>query len=182
MKLVKDINKMILVKVIEIAFIIVFMIVATNLYSSERAQEVFRSIAAYSDVYNTHLAIKNQINYSMFPMTDERAMEKLIPCTLTVSNETYKTENYTLVLKINKSSTLNYSYLHISINNDIYALEALEKQVTDDEIIFILDEGSLTGESKEYNVRLWLNTLAENDMQGKNLIMQFDLLNETITL
>ncbi len=177
MKIVKDINKMVLRKVIEIIFVIVFIVGTSQIWRSEKTQEMLDSIALFSNTSNLSLQVKNQINYSMYPMTDEKAMEKLVPCILTVKNETYSQEEYTLVLKINKSSTLDYNYLHISINDTIYALNALTKEVTDNEIIFILDKDSLMADQKEYNIRLWLNTLAGNDLQAKTLSLQFDILN-----
>lgn len=179
MKMVKDINKIIRRKVIEILFVLAFICGSAYLWQSEKTHELLNSIATFSNTSNLGLSIKNQINYSMYPMTDEKALEKLVPCTVIVSNGTYKTENYTLVLKLDKASTLDYKYLHISIDDTIYALSALKKEVTDNEIIFILDENSITAENKEYNVRLWLNTLAGNDMQAKKLIIHFDLINET---
>ena len=179
MKIVKDINKMIVRKVIEIVFVAAFILGTAQIWRSEKTQEMLNSIALLSNTSHLSLQVKNQINYSMYPMTDERAMEKLVPCTLTVRNETYENEDYTLVLKIDKSSTLDYNYLHISIDNTIYALNALEKEVTNDGVVFILDRNSLVAGQKEYNVRLWLNTLAGNDLQAKNLNLQFDILDET---
>ena len=179
MKIVKDINKMIVRKVIEIVFVFAFILGSAQVWRSEKTQEMLNSIAVFSNASKLSLQVKNQINYSMYPMTDERAMEKLVPCTLTVKNETYSEENYTLVLKIDKSSTLDYNYLHISIDDTIYALNALEKEITNKEIVFILDRNSLLANQKEYEIRLWLNTLAGNDLQAKNLSMQFDIIDET---
>ncbi len=182
MKVIKNINKIIFIKGIEIIFTLIFIVYVTNLYKSEQVQEVFKSIAAFNNVNYTNLTVKNQINYSMYPMTDEKAMKKLVPCTLTVSNETYKKENYTLVLKINKSSTMDLSYLHISIDDSIYSLNSLEKEETENEIIFVLNRDTISGESRDYNIRLWLYITAENNLQDTNLVMHFDLINDTLSL
>lgn len=179
MKIVKDINKMIVRKVMEIVFVVAFIFGSAQIWNNEKTQEVLNSIATFSNANHLDLQVKNQINYSMYPMTDEKAMERLVPCTLIVSNGTYTTEAYSLVLKINKSSTLDYNYLHISVDDSIYALNALEKEVTENEIIFVLDRNTLMAEQKEYQVRLWLNELAGNDLQAKNLSLKFDLINET---
>ncbi len=63
--------------------------------------------------------------------------------------------------------------------NSIYSLKDLESKDTNDEIVFILARDSIVGEVKTYNIRLWLDSQTGNEMQAKNLIMNFDLINET---
>ncbi len=180
-KAVKDINKMILIKGIEIMLTIGFMFLATNLYNNGKTQEVLHSIMAFQNVRHTTLNVQNQIDYMMFPMTNEKAMEKLVPCTLLVHNDTYQKENYTLVLKVNKTSMTDLSSLNISVDNSIYSLNDLENETINGETIFILDRNTIAGESKEYDVRVWLNTSASN-IQTNNLTLHFELLNETTNL
>ena len=181
MKVLKDINKIILIKVIEIMFTILFIIVSANLYKSEKAQEVMQSLALYKDFTPINLSIRNQINYSMYPMDDEKAMQKLIPCTLTVNNETYKEEFYTLVLKMDIRFINDISYLHISINNSIYSLDTLEKEVLEDKIIFVLDRNTIVSGKKDYNIRIWYNELNENYVPQK-LLFNFELITQNTNL
>lgn len=172
---------MILIKGIEIMLTIGFMFLATNLYNNGKTQEVLHSIMAFQNVRHTTLNVQNQIDYMMFPMTNEKAMEKLVPCTLLVHNDTYQKENYTLVLKVNKTSMTDLSSLNISVDNSIYSLNDLENETINGETIFILDRNTIAGESKEYDVRVWLNTSASN-IQTNNLTLHFELLNETTNL
>lgn len=179
MKIVKDINKLIITKVVEIVFVVGFVFLASYLWRSKNAQEFFSSIASFSNLYYTNFTIENPIDYSMFPMLDEDAMQNLKPCTIKVMNETYTSENYILVLKIDKSSTMDYHYLHIGVNEKIYSLSNLEQTEELGNYVFTLAKDTIVGSTKNYEIRVWLNTLAGNEMQGKNLIMHFDLINET---
>lgn len=179
MKIVKDINKLIITKVVEIVFVVGFVFLASYLWRSKNAQDFFSSIVSFSNLYYTNFTIENPIDYSMFPMLDEDAMQNLKPCTIKVMNETYTSENYVLVLKINKESTMDYHFLHISINDEIYSLNNLKQAEEEEEIVFVLAKDNVVGSTKIYEIRLWLNSLTGNEMQGKNLIMHFDLINET---
>lgn len=180
MKIVKDINKLIVKKVIEIFFMIGFVFLSTFLWNSKNTKD-FLAVAAgsFNNLSYTNISIDNPINYSMYPMTDKNALEKLSPCYIRVSNDTYKMESYALVLKINKASTLDYQYLNIGIDNKIYSLNDLKRKDNIEEYLFILDEASIKGSVKTYEIKLWLNTTAGNDMQAKDLIMTFDLISET---
>lgn len=180
MKTIKDINKLIAKKVIEIVFVLGFVFFSAYLWRSKQAQSFFDSISTLQDLSYTNMKIENPIGYSMFPMSDAYAMQNLKPCSISVINGTYTTEYYTLVLKINKNSDLDYTYLNIGVNQEVFSLKDMDRKDDSDYFIFILDYGIIVGETKAYEVRLWLNTLAENDMQAKELIMEFDLINESI--
>lgn len=179
MKIVKDINKLIITKVVEIFLVVGFVFLASYLWRSKNAQEFFSSIASFSNLYYTNFMIENPIDYSMFPMRDEDAMQNLKPCTVKVMNETYTSENYALILKIDKTSTMDYHYIHIGINDKVYALNDLGQVEETENYVFTLAKDTIVGNTKNYEIRVWLNTLAGNEMQGKNLIMHFDLINET---
>lgn len=180
MKTIKDINKLIVKKIIEIMFVVCFVFFATYLWRSKQAQSFFASISTFRDLSYTNMNIENPIGYSMFPMSDDFAMQNLKPCTISVFNGTYTPEYYILVLKIDKNSTLDFTYLNIGVNQEVFSLNELNRKDDNDYYIFVLDQDTIVGETKEYKVRVWLNTLAENDMQAKELIMEFDLMNESI--
>lgn len=179
MKIVRDINKLIITKVVEILFVLGFVFFASFLWQSKNAQGFLSSIVSFSNLYYTNFTVENPIDYSMFPMRDEDAINNLKPCTIKVINETYTSENYVLVLKIKKESTMDYHFLHVSINDSVYSLNDLEQLEESDAFVFVLTKDNIVGDTKNYEIRLWLNTLAGNEMQGKNLILNFDLINET---
>lgn len=179
MKIIKDINKLIIKKIIEIAFMTCFLFVSVFLWKNNITQV---AITAFQNLSYTNLNIENPIDYSMFPMTDEDALKNLNPCYITVSNETYTMEDYSLVFIVNKSSTLDYHFLHISVNDKVYSLDDLETIENEEEISFILVTDSIVGNLETYAIRLWLNTMAGNEMQNQELIMHFDLLKGNIKI
>ena len=179
MKIVEDINRLILKKVVEIVFMVSFVFFATYLWRGKHSQNMLAAMNSFHNLSYTDLIVTDPIDYSMYPMTDEYAMQYLKPCLIQVINETYTHENYTLVLKINKKSSLDYHFLNLGLNEKVYSLKDLESKDTNDEIVFILARDSIVGEVKTYNIRLWLDSQTGNEMQAKNLIMNFDLINET---
>ena len=179
MKMVKDINKLIIKKVVEIVFVLGFIVYSAHLWQSQNMQMVLTSLANYNKTNYTSIHVYNPIDYNMYPMEDAFAVQHLAPCTVEIVNETYTNENYELVLKIDKSSTLDYHYLHLGIDDEIYDLKTLLQKETDQEYIFLLNEGTIKGEIKEYKMRLWLEEDAGNELQGKNLKYHFALSNET---
>ena len=72
MKIVKDINKMVLRKVIEIIFVIVFIVGTSQIWRSEKTQEMLDSIALFSNTSNLSLQVKNQINWRNLVVSWER--------------------------------------------------------------------------------------------------------------
>lgn len=181
MKIKKDINRLILKKILEITFVLCFAIVSTYLWQSKNAQLFSNSISTFSSMHYTNIKVDSPIQYNMFPMRDEEAMQNLKPCIVSVINGTYILEEYTLILKIDKNSTLDYQFLNIGIDNMIYSLKDLYRQEEDNYYIFVLDTAQILGNTKKYEVRLWLNSMTGNDQQSKTLIMDFDLKNETTT-
>ncbi len=178
MKTINDINQLILKKVVEILFVASFVFFSVYLWMDSEKQNMFATAAAYSNSNYTSLSIENPIDYSMYPMSDEYAISHLDPCNIKVMNDTLTAENYTLYLKIDKISTLNYHYLHIAIDDNVYNLENLISKEENNNYYFILDKNSIVGATKNYEVKLWLNEIAGNDMQNKQLIMSFEIANE----
>lgn len=179
MEIIKNINKLIIKKIIEIVFVACFLFVSIFLWKNNITQA---TIAAFQNSSYVNFNIENPIDYSMFPMTDKDALKNLNPCYITVSNETYTMEDYSLVFVVNKSSTLDYHFLHISVNDNVYSLNDLETLENEEEISFILVTDSIVGNLETYAIRLWLNTMAGNEMQNKELIMHFDLLKGNIKI
>lgn len=178
-KIVKDINKLVLKKIVEIVFVLGFIVLSNYLWHSTNTQNLVAAINTYHNLNYTNFKVEDPIDYEMFPMTDEFAMKNLTPCHIYISNETYTVETYKLILKISKESTIDYRFLHIAIDQAIYQLNDLTKQEEENAYIFVLDKNTIQGESKVYEIRLWLSTLADNESQGEELILKFDLKNET---
>lgn len=177
-KAINDINKLIIKKVLEIIFVVVFVFFSISWIKSADMQSMLATASTYANLNYTNLSVLNPIDYSMYPMSDSYAVSNLEPCTVRVMNETLTSENYTLALKISKKSSLNYDYLKIAIDNYIYTLKDLEMKEENDNYFFILDTNLITGDIKDYNIKLWLCEETGNEMQGKELIMSFEIINE----
>ncbi len=177
MKLISAINKLIIKKIIEIVFVLVFVVFSIFLWKSENAKNFLTAISL-SDYKYTNINVESPIDFELYPITDKTALN-IKPFKINVVNETYTKEYYNLALKIAKNSTLDINFLKIMIANDVYNLIDLERK--DDELyyIFILDKDYLVGTNKYYEIRLWLNTLADNRMQNKEINMEFILTNQT---
>ena len=177
MKVIKDINHLILKKIIEIVFVVGFVFYSTSLWNLKENKNIFASVFYYNNFNYTKMEIENTIDYNMYPMSDSNALENLSPCSIKIINETSNPEFYLLTLKISKNSTLDYHYLHISLGSKIYSLEDLEMKEEQDSYYFILDEDTIMGMIKSYEIRLWMKQDVENDQQAKQLIISFEIIN-----
>ena len=83
-----------------------------------------------------------------------------------------------LVLKVGKNSSLDYQYVNIAVDNEVFSLKDLSRIDDQENYYFILDENTLKGEQKIYKMKIWLDERTGNDMQAKQFIMSFQLLNE----
>lgn len=182
MDIIKDINKLIIKKIVGIVFIIGFLVFATFDLHNKNAQDFLAAIIAAENMNYVNFYVKNPIQYELYPISDNDALNNLEPCIIVVNNETYSNELFKLVLKINKNSTIDYRYLHININDNVYALSELERLDNDLEYVFVIQKDYLVASSREYEFRIWLNTLANNEMQNKELNMEFDIIEETVKL
>lgn len=177
MKIVKDINKLIMREVLEIVFLLVFVFFVTSLWSSSDKNYLSTVVSSMQNLSYTNLKIENPIQYEMFPMQNQVALQNLKPCILTVLNDTYTEESYMLVLKVSKSSTMDYRVLNVSVDGVVYPLTLLPFVEELDNFYFVLDENTLKGAQKQYKVQLWMDASTGNEMQAKSLIMNFELMN-----
>ena len=159
MKIVRDINKLIVKKVLEIVFLVFFVFFATFLWRTSGKEYLLASVSG-----------------------KEEALSRLKPCILTVSNNTYTEESYMLVLRIAKSSSLDYKFLNLSINGVVSSLTDLPRLEETEDYYFVLDQNSMKGSEKKYHVLLWMDASTGNEMQSKSLFMGFEIMNEVTKL
>lgn len=178
MKTISEINRILFFKIIEILLSFFFFCFAFYLYF--RIYIVKLSDLNTHSLNYTYLDIQDMFDEEMYPMTDKDALAFLKPCILTVTNYEEYEEDYVLVLKLDKISTIDYHSLHISVNGDVYALEDLDREEEKEYIYFFLDADSLRHESKKIEVQLWLHEKVGNEMQGKEMIVSFALLNTIV--
>lgn len=182
MKIVRDINKLIVKKVLEIVFLFFFVFFATFLWRTSGKEYLLASVSGKERLNYTDLQIENPIQYEMYPMRNQEALSRLKPCILTVSNNTYTEESYMLVLRIAKSSSLDYKVLNLSINGVVSSLTDLPRLEETEDYYFVLDQNSMKGSEKKYHVLLWMDASTGNEMQSKSLFMGFEIMNEVTKL
>lgn len=177
MKMIKEIDKLIRIKVLEIVFLVAFVMVSTSLWKSSSTEELFSMVSSFGNLSYTSIQIENPIQYEMFPMRNQDALKNVKPCVVLVSNDTYTEEEYMLVLKIDKSSTLDYHVLNISMGGEVFSLKDLPLLEETLNYYFVLDENKLKGDKRRYEIQLWMDASAGNEMQSKSLAMNFELMN-----
>lgn len=181
MNIKKNINLAIIKKITEIIFVISFIFVSLPLWS-KLDKGVSKIADGYDGISYTKLDMINNINYEMFPMSNDYALKNVEATILTVSNDTFTPENYELVLVLDKKSTLDFKLLKIAINDNIYSLKNLEMFEEDHNFIFNIASGNIMGETKVYNVKFWIDENATDEVQGKNLELSFDLNKNTTNM
>lgn len=180
MKIKKNINKLIIKKIAEITFVVAFMLFTIPFCHKLRDKV---SIAkSYDNITYTSLTVSDDINYDMFPMHNDYALENIKPTILCISNDTYTKENYIVNLIINKNSTLDYNLINIAINNEVYSLNKMNKIENNDSYIFPIINSNIVSTVQKYEFKLWINDRATDEVQGTNLELYFSLEKNTATV
>lgn len=181
MNATKNLNMLIAAKIAEIIFVCTFILLSIPL-----CQNMGKAVAKieFSDknLNFTSLAIENNLDYSMYPMSQKDALNKLAPTKLIVENNSLTTENYDLILKISKNSTLDYNCLNIAIDDKIVPLNTLKYMEDSINNYFIIASESLKGNNKEYSIKLWIDEKTGNEMQNKELNLSFELEKNVIKI
>lgn len=177
MKVIKDINKLIVRKVVEIIFVLSFVFYSTSIWVFKTPQNTLSSTLALATLNYTKIQIEEPQEYSIYPMKDTVALRKQNTWSVNVINNTIFEESYLLVLNYSKSSTIDYSFINISVGQDVFSLDSLPMEEIGDNYYFILDEDTIQSMTKSYEIRVWLKEETENDMQAKQLIMSFEIIN-----
>lgn len=122
----------------------------------ESAQNKSNSLLAFNDVRNISVSIGDFETLTM--IEDERALENIIPTNIALRNQNSFAKEYDLIFLINKNSTVDYNYVRVSIDDNIYKLNEMNK--TEDEVnyYFNLEKRELNKyTTEEVNARIWLD-------------------------
>lgn len=171
----KNINKIIHWKMIEISLLISIVVISFPIWKTLEKNEVLSIAASYSDVQFSHLEVTNLSLGAMFPISNEKALKNINPSSIKVINDTKTKEDYTLLMKVSKNSSLDYHCVNISLNNNITSLAKLTINEDEENYYFLLDSNSIDGEIKEYQFRIWMDEKTGNEMQGKSLSYTFEI-------
>ena len=171
----KNINKIIHWKIVEITLLISIIIVSFPIWKTLEKNEVLSIASSYSNVQFSHLEVSNYALGSMFPISNEQALKNIEPTSIKVINDTKTTEDYSLYIKVSKNSTLDYNCLNIALNNKIAALNEFILSEDEENYYFLLESNTIAGEIKEYSFMLWMDEKTDNSMQGKTLTYSFEI-------
>lgn len=175
MKIEKQLNYLIIARIAEIIFVLAFLVLSYPLFENMRLTSSLLKESAGLELTFTSLKIENQMNYPLYPISEKEALNKLEPTKIVVENNSLTEENFWIVLKISKNTTLDYHYLNMAIEDKIYSLNNLTMEEDSENYKFFILKDVLKGNKKEYNLKIWLDETAGNDMQNKVLISSFEL-------
>lgn len=175
----KELNKLIRKKIFEIIFIVIFLIGSEPIWEKVHKETELSSTIALNG--SSYLEIDNPINYLMRPMSDEKAINYLKPCHITIKNALKDDADYTLTLKVSKDSTMDLNNIHILINDKVYNLTSLNKENETDNVYYILAQDNLK-ENNEYDVIFWLKENAYGTSSNQKLIFNFELIKSNIEI
>ncbi len=170
----KNINSVIQGKIIEIICLLFIIIGSFPLWEKLDRSEYFTTAAFYNNAKYSYLEVfdKQELNS---PIKNADALKLLPKTKIDVINDTKTKEDYTLILKVSKSSTLDYHCLNLAIENNVKPLEKYYLHEDNDHIYFALASGSILGEKKNYNLVMWMDETTGNEMQGKTFSYAYEL-------
>lgn len=151
------------------------MLVSFPIWGIWQDKESYSLAKLYSNTSLCNVSISQYQNYQMYPMKDDIAMHYLNPMKVTLSTNTTVNNQYTLVLRLSKHSTMNPDILKISINSQIYLLSSLYQKQDDNYSYYLIDQGTLT-DIKIYNINIWM----DYDLSGNedlNTTLTYDIIN-----
>lgn len=171
----KKIDHIIHWKLVEISIMISVILVSFPLWKYLEIDEVMTTAAFYDGARYTYLSVEESEKEPMFPLKNEEALRDLKPTKVRLINETKTLEEYTLTMKISKTSTLDYKCLNIAFDQKINKLEDLYFSDDADYFYFVLKTDKIRGEIREHNVLIWMDASTGNEMMNKSLSYSFEL-------
>lgn len=170
----KNINKIIHIKIMEIMMVVVFVIGSYFIWSSLNQSELFQLLENTSlPTSYAYIEVLNENQYNMYPIEDEEAMKNLMPNTIQMVNNTYFDTLYSLGIRVRKTSTLDYQNLKLSMQNKVSYLK--DFYVAEDNIYyyFLLEEGNIQASTISYDIKIWLDVESNADVFGKTFEYEF---------
>lgn len=174
-KIMKIINKLIKKKCIEIMIAATIIIVSFPLWQSMDIGDYTATAAFYNEAQYTYLNITdNQIN-NLYPIKTDNAIKNLKKSKIEIINDTKTSEEYSLLLKIEKNSTLDYNVLNIALNDSVHPLKDLLIVEDANNYYFSLYTNSIVGKKETLSFIMWMDEKTGNEMQNKTLNYSFEL-------
>lgn len=107
---------------------------------------------------------------------DSKAMETVTPAELIVRNRNGYEKTGKIYFLVEKSSTISYEYLIVSLNNRIYKLKDIELEEDEEYYYFYLGDIKLDAYTEEsMMVRIWLSKDTKDIKSGSKLITNINV-------
>lgn len=154
--------------VLEIILLIAFIIISYFVWNQSH-MESYSSIAKrYKNHSNIAFDMEGKMNSDLlFPITEKEAKEQQA-ATLKIKSLGNNT-TATLALQIAKTSSLDFHYLNILLDNQVIFLKDSNLFEDADYYYIPIIQEEVTNEIKEHRIYLYLNQNAGNDTQNKSI-------------
>lgn len=171
----KEINKILK----DMILVLSFVLISIPLWKNFEGKQQFANIAEYYEKYtpstiNLNIERNFKLN-NIIPLSDSEGI-KTDPALISIVSNSKNKYFFKLYLAFDKTSTIDYNFIKLKVNNNIVLLNELENKQDDDKIYFLLDDNNISSNSKiDYQINLWLDSKTGNDMQGKSIKTNFIL-------
>lgn len=159
--------------IIEIIFISLFLVIFVPILKNNSIKLTMAANNMIS-IGSIELTETYSSSDTFLPMTDEFAIKNGDKTILNLKNKSSILKNYTLLLRVEKNSTLNIEYFNYSINNSVYNFK--EKiDIADEHYNYyeIYNNSLSENESRDIEFYMWLKSTTGNEAMNKNLTYSF---------
>ena len=126
------------------------------------------------DNYNyINYELLNNPHYTLVSVSDDYGLRNIETQDIVVYNYTNANATYTLVLRINKNSTINIDNIRLNVNHDVQSLNNYRFYEDNDYYYYIIDSDRIQGSSQKYALSMWND---ENYKQDVNNEFNYDFL------
>lgn len=144
--------------IIRISIIIVLFIASIPIWFDKNNS---LGLAMSNNYYNMDIFVEVDYFKSLIVIDDDRALACIEPTRVSLRNKNNFDKDVKLMFLISKSSTVDYQYIRVSLDDKIYDLCDLEMREDGDNYYFILESFTLNKyTTKDYQARIWINPSA----------------------
>ena len=95
---------------------------------------------------------------SLIVIDDEQAKDIIEPIDVKLTNHNNMTESINLVFLVSKTSSIDYHYIRVSLDDKIYNISNMNKYEDADNYYFVLENVIMDASSTiTYKARIWVN-------------------------
>ena len=138
----------------DILFTIILVLISIPIWLSFNISEL-EDAKKYDNYNYINYEYLNNPKHEIVSVSDDYALRNIETQDLIVYNYTKADANYSLVLKIDKLSTLVIDDIKLNVNYDINYLKDFKYYEDNDYYYYIIDSDHLKGDSQKYILSMW---------------------------